>query len=155
MRVVGILPARLTSSRLPRKPLLAETGKTLIQHTWEAASQATSLDEVIVAADCEELADVVRTFGGRVELTGEHPSGTDRIAEVAKRCCPEAEIIVNIQGDEPEIDPAHIDDAVAELSSHLDWQMTTLVTPLKDRELLLSPNVVKAVCAADGRALYF
>ncbi|MBD3672099.1 MAG: 3-deoxy-manno-octulosonate cytidylyltransferase [Planctomycetaceae bacterium] len=155
MRVAGILPARLTSTRLPRKPLLAETGKTLIQHTWEAASNAETLDEVIVAADCEELAEVVRAFGGRVELTGEHPSGTDRIAEVAKRCCPEAEIIVNIQGDEPEIDPSHIDNAVAALTSHPDWQMTTLVTPLTDPELLRSPNVVKAVCASDGRALYF
>jgi len=155
MRIVGILPARLTSTRLPRKPLLAETGKTLIQHTWEAASRATSLDAVIVAADCDELAGAVNSFGGHVELTGEHPSGTDRIAEVVERCCPEAEIIVNIQGDEPEIDPAHIDAAVSALESHPDWHMTTLVTPLKDAALLASPNVVKAVCAEDGRALYF
>ena len=153
MSVVGILPARLTSTRLPRKPLLAETGKTLIQHTWEAALQAKSLDEVIIAADCEELADVVHQFGARVELTGEHPSGTDRIAEVAKRCYPDTDIIVNIQGDEPEIDPSHIDDAVTALQTHTDWQMTTLVTPLIDPELLHSPNVVKAVCAADGRVL--
>ncbi|MDG2390060.1 MAG: 3-deoxy-manno-octulosonate cytidylyltransferase [Planctomycetaceae bacterium] len=155
MRVVGILPARLSSTRLARKPLLAETGKTLIQHTWEAASQAKSLDAVIVAADCDELAAAVKSFGGHVELTGEHPSGTDRIAEVVERCCPEAEIIVNIQGDEPEIDPAHVDAAVAALEAHPDWQMTTLVTPLTDPELLASPNVVKAVCADDGRALYF
>lgn len=155
MRAIGILPARLTSTRLPRKPLLAETGKPLIQHTWEAALRARSLDGVIVAADCTELAEAVRSFGGRVELTGEHPSGTDRIAEVARRSCAGAEIIVNIQGDEPEIDPAHIDAAVRALESHPDWQMTTLVTPLTDPELLASPNVVKAVIAQDGRALYF
>lgn len=155
MRAIGILPARLTSTRLPRKPLLAETGKTLIQHTWEAAMRARSLDGVIVAADCSELAETVKTFGGYCELTGDHPSGTDRIAEVARRSCPDAEIIVNIQGDEPEIDPAHIDSAVEALKSHPDWQMTTLVTPLTDPELLASPNVVKAVIAQDGRAIYF
>jgi 3-deoxy-manno-octulosonate cytidylyltransferase (CMP-KDO synthetase) len=155
MRAIGILPARLNSTRLPRKPLLAETGKPLIQHTWEAAMRARSLDAVIVAADCNELAEVVKSFGGYCELTGEHPSGTDRIAEVARRSCGGAEIIVNIQGDEPEIDPAHIDAAVEALKEHSDWQMSTLVTPLNDPELLASPNVVKAVIAQDGRALYF
>lgn len=155
MPIVGILPARLFSTRLARKPLLSETGKTLIQHTWEAASSAASLDEIVVAVDCQELADVVASFGGRYELTGNHPSGTDRIAEVARRSFPDAEIIVNIQGDEPEIDPAHIDSAVAALQAHPGWQMTTLVTPLTEPEMLSSPNVVKAVCAADGRALYF
>lgn len=155
MHVVGILPARLESTRLPRKPLLRETGKTLIQHTWEAASEAKSLDTVLIAVDSQELLDAVRSFGGVGVLTGEHPSGTDRIAEVADRCCPDAEVIVNIQGDEPEIDPGHIDAAVEALRDRSDWQMSTLVTPLKDRESLLSPHVVKAVCAADGRALYF
>lgn len=155
MEAVGILPARLTSTRLPRKPLLAETGKTLIQHTWEAACAARSLREVIVAADCEELKAVVDAFGGRCELTGEHPSGTDRVAEVARRCCPDADIVVNIQGDEPEIDPGHIDLAVQALVEHPEWQMSTLSTPLRDMGLVTSPNVVKVVTAADGAALYF
>lgn len=155
MHAVGILPARLGSTRLTRKPLLAETGKTLIQHTWEAALCCETLSEILVAVDAPELAETVRAFGGRCELTGEHPSGTDRIAEVVRRCCPNAEIVVNIQGDEPEIDPAHVDAAVRALAEHPDWQMSTLVTPIRDTGQLHSPHLVKAVVAADGRALYF
>ena len=88
MRVYGIIPARLQSSRLPRKLLLAETGKPLLQYTWEQACRAKSLAEVIVATDSEEIARAVERFGGRVEMTGEHPSGTDRIAEVVRRSLP-------------------------------------------------------------------
>ena len=98
MRAYGVIPARLQSTRLPRKLLLAETGRPLLQYTWEAACRARSLAEVIVATDSMEIADVVRRFGGRCEMTGEHPSGTDRIAEVARRCCPDADVVVNIQG---------------------------------------------------------
>ena len=109
MRVSGIIPARLKSTRLPRKLLLAETGRPLIEYTWDAVCRAKSLSEVIIAADDDEIIRAVRRFGGRCEMTGEHPSGTDRIAEVVRRCCSESDVIVNIQGDEPEIDPTHID----------------------------------------------
>ncbi|MGE3314296.1 MAG: 3-deoxy-manno-octulosonate cytidylyltransferase [Planctomycetaceae bacterium] len=155
MKVVGIIPARLQSSRLPRKLLLDQTGKPLIQYTWEAASRAKSLAEVIVATDSPEIAAVVRRFGGRAEITGEHPSGTDRIAEVARRACPDAEILVNIQGDEPEIDAKQIDVMVETLRNHPAVEMATLATPITRREELDDHSCNKVVCAADGRALYF
>ena len=93
MKTYGIIPARLQSTRLPRKLLLAETGKPLIQYAWEAAKRASSLDEVLIATDSEEIAAVCRKFGARAEMTGEHPSGTDRIAEVVRRCCSEDDVI--------------------------------------------------------------
>jgi 3-deoxy-manno-octulosonate cytidylyltransferase (CMP-KDO synthetase) len=155
MKVVGIIPARLNSTRLPRKALLAETGKSLVQHTWETAKRVRSFDQVIVATDSEEIAEVVRSFGGCCEMTGVHQSGTDRVAEVVRRYCHEAEIVVNLQGDEPELDPIHIDAAINALAEHPEWQMTTLVTPIVDLDVLRTPHVVKAVCAKNGRALYF
>src|SRR5213078_759560 len=109
LRSTIVIPARLASTRLPRKLLLAETGKPLIQHTYEAACRATRPASVIVAADCEEIAAVVRSFGGRVELTSpDCASGTDRVAEIARNL-PDVDVIVNIQGDEPEISAAAID----------------------------------------------
>jgi 3-deoxy-manno-octulosonate cytidylyltransferase (CMP-KDO synthetase) len=155
MRVYGIIPARLQSSRLPRKLLLDETGKPLIQYTWEQACRAESLAEVIVATDSEEIARTVRKFGGRAEMTGEHPSGTDRVAEVVRRSCRDAKIIVNIQGDEPEIDPRHIDVLVKTLSDHPGVEMSTLATPITSRRELDDHSCNKVVCGVDGRALYF
>ena len=155
MRVSGIIPARLKSTRLPRKLLLAETGRPLIQYTWDAVRQAKSLSEVIIAADDDEIVRAVRSFDGRCEMTGEHPSGTDRIAEVVRRCCSESDIIVNIQGDEPEIDPAHIDLLVQLMSSNLNASMATLSTPITSREQLDDPSCVKVVCGSAGQALYF
>src|SRR5580700_5447848 len=155
MRVFGVIPARLQSSRLPRKLLLSETGKPLLQYTWEQACQARSLTSVVIATDSDEIARVVRGFGGRVEMTGEHPSGTDRIAEVVRRCCRDAEIIVNIQGDEPEIEPSHIDLLVKTLSDRAGVEMSTLATPITSRTELDDHSCNKVVCADDGRALYF
>lgn len=155
MHVTGIIPARLQSSRLPRKLLLAETGRPLLQYTWEAACGTRSLDEVIVATDSEEIAEVVRGFGGHCELTGEHASGTDRIAEVVRRCCPKSEIVVNVQGDEPEIDPTQIDGLVALLAEDPAAEMATLCTPITTRDVLDDPSCTKVVCGADGQALYF
>ncbi len=155
MRVCGIIPARLQSSRLPRKLLLAETGQTLLQYTWEQACRAKSLSEVIVATDSPEIATAVKKFGGRVEMTGEHPSGTDRIAEVVRRSCREAQIVVNVQGDEPEIDPAYIDLLVKTLHEHPGVEMSTLATPITSRRELDDHSCNKVVCADDGRALYF
>lgn len=151
----GFIPARLASTRLPRKLLLAETGQPLIQYTWEAASKARSLAGVIVVADHEEIVQAVRAFGGRCEMTGEHPSGTDRIAEVVRRSFSDADIVVNIQGDEPEIDPGNIDILVNTLIRHPQAQMATLATRITTREQRDSPSCVKVVCGGDGRALYF
>lgn len=155
MFVTGIIPARLKSTRLPRKLLLAETGRPLIQYTWDAANRARSLSEVIIAADDAEIVSAVRRFGGRCELTGEHPSGTDRIAEVVRRCCSDADVIVNVQGDEPEIDPASIDMLVELMQSNPRAAMATLCTPITSREQLDDPNCVKVVCGSAGQALYF
>ena len=155
MRTYGIIPARLGSSRLHRKMLLAETGKPLIQYAWEAASRAKSLSEVLIATDSEEIAGVARGFGARVELTGDHPSGSDRIAEVVRRACGDAEIIVNVQGDEPEVDPAVIDRLAESLRSHPHVEMATLAAPIQSIAVLEDRSCVKVVRAADGRALYF
>lgn len=160
MRVTGIIPARLESSRLPGKLLLSETGKPLIQHTWESAAKSQVLQsngslDLVVATDSQSIAEAVNRFGGRVELTGQHPCGTDRIAEVVRRCYPDSEIIVNIQGDEPDIDPQAIDQVASLLIDDPDAAMATLCTPITDAAVLDDPDCVKAVCASDGRALYF
>ena len=155
MRAIGVIPARLQSSRLPRKLLLAETGKPLLQHTWEQACRASGLDELFVATDSEEIAATVRAFGGAVAMTGEHPSGTDRIAEVARTLSQPADIVVNIQGDEPELDPQQIDLAVELLHEAPDAALSTLATPITAAEERDDPSCVKVVRAVDGRALYF
>jgi 3-deoxy-manno-octulosonate cytidylyltransferase (CMP-KDO synthetase) len=152
---IGYIPARLASTRLPGKLLLADTGKPLLQHTWEAARRARSLIDVVVASDSAEIAETVLSFGGRCELTGEHPSGTDRIAEVVARAFDATEVIVNIQGDEPEVDPQSIDLLVQLLVEHPQADMSTLATPIRKREVRDSHSCVKVVCGADGRALYF
>ncbi|MFQ5735189.1 MAG: 3-deoxy-manno-octulosonate cytidylyltransferase [Planctomycetaceae bacterium] len=155
MQVVGVIPARLQSTRLPRKLLLDDTGKPLIQYVWEAATRTATLDDVIVAADCEEICETVRCFGGRAELTGAHSCGTDRVAEVVRRCCPNADVIVNLQGDEPELEPADVDRLVESMRRHADDEMATLATPIRDADTLRDPGCVKVVTAGDGRALYF
>lgn len=159
MKAVGIIPARLQSSRLPRKLLLDETGKPLLQHTWEAACGASSLDDVWVATDSEEIAFAVGEFGGQAILTGDHPSGTDRIAEAVRLLELPHEIVINIQGDEPEIDPAHIDELFESLASSegssSDCQMATLACPINSIEVLNDPSCCKVVVSQDGRALYF
>jgi 3-deoxy-manno-octulosonate cytidylyltransferase (CMP-KDO synthetase) len=150
-----VIPARLASTRLPRKLLLAETGKPLIQHTYEAAARARRPAGVLVAADCEEIFSAVRSFGGQVELTSpECASGTDRVAEVARRR-PEFDVFVNVQGDEPEISATAIDLAVDLLERNPDAVMSTLATPIRTKEKLYDPACVKVVFDAAGRALYF
>lgn len=155
MKTYGIIPARLASTRLPRKLLLAETGKPLLQYAWEAARRARSLHEVIIAADSEELAEAAIGFGARVEMTGEHPSGSDRIAEVVRRSCRDAGCVVNLQGDEPEMDAGAIDQLVEAMKLRPDVEMATLATPITSLAVLEDRACVKVVCAADGRALYF
>jgi 3-deoxy-manno-octulosonate cytidylyltransferase (CMP-KDO synthetase) len=150
MKILGVIPARYASTRFPGKPLHPIAGKPLIQHVVERCQQARSLSEIIVATDDPRIAEVARRFC-RVEMTRtDHPSGTDRIAEVAARCPCDA--VVNVQGDEPLMDPAVIDavaDALAEAA------MSTAATPIRDPAEYENPNVVKVVVSAAGRALYF
>jgi 3-deoxy-manno-octulosonate cytidylyltransferase (CMP-KDO synthetase) len=150
-----VIPARLASTRLPRKLLLAQTGQPLIQHTYEAASRATRPCGVLVAADCDEIAAAVRAFGGRVELTSlDCASGTDRVAEIA-RLLPGVDIFVNVQGDEPEISARAIDLAIELLESDPTAVMSTLATPIRNQEQLLDPACVKVIFDQRRRAIYF
>ncbi|MCA9005319.1 MAG: 3-deoxy-manno-octulosonate cytidylyltransferase [Planctomycetaceae bacterium] len=155
MQVCGVIPARLQSTRLPGKLLLNETGKSLIQHTWEAAASSEKLDRLIVATDSLEIMECVHGFGGKACLTGEHPNGTDRIAEVAKQELFDAEIIVNIQGDEPEISPVFIDQLIEVLLQSPTADMATLATPIRDLAQLQDSSCTKVVCRSDGSAMYF
>lgn len=150
-----VIPARLESTRLPRKLLLRDTGKPLIQHTYEAACRATRALGVRVAADHEEIATVVRSFGGHVEMTDPNaPSGTDRVAEVARHLA-NADVIVNVQGDEPEIAGSAIDLAIELLEANPAAVMSTLATPIRSREQLNDPACVKVVFDSRQRAMYF
>ena len=154
-RCVVVIPARLASTRLPQKMLLCDTGKPLLQHTYESACSANRPDAVVVATDHPEIARAVERFGGTVVLTSpDCPSGTDRVAEAARQM-PDAQIFVNVQGDEPEISPAAIDRLIALLEDNPFAGMTTLATPLRDPEQLANPACVKVVCDNAGRALYF
>jgi len=150
-----IIPARLASTRLPQKLLLRETGKSLIQHTHEAARRATRPQGILVATDHIEIFDEVRSFGGRAEMTDPNaPSGTDRVAEVARHMTG-VDIIVNLQGDEPEIAGGSIDLAIELLEKNPTAVMSTLATPICSRQPLEDPACVKVVFDAAGRALYF
>ncbi|MCU0959595.1 MAG: 3-deoxy-manno-octulosonate cytidylyltransferase [Pirellulaceae bacterium] len=155
LRSYIVIPARLASSRLPRKLLLCETGKPLIQHTYEAAQRAVRPAGILVAADHEEIAAAVRQFGGQVVLTDPAATcGTDRVAEVA-RSLPDIDIFVNLQGDEPEVSGQAIDRVIELLESHAQADMATLATPIRCRTQLQDPACVKVVCNALGEALYF
>ena len=150
MRIIGIIPARYASTRFPGKPLVPIAGKALVQHVVERCQQAKAIAEVIIATDDARIRDVAEQFC-RVEMTAaEHPSGTDRVAEVAARC--ECDAAVNIQGDEPLIDPAIIDAVAGALATA---EMSTAATPIRKLEEYENPNVVKVVVSAAGRALYF
>lgn len=150
-----VIPARLASTRLPRKLLLRETGKSVLQHTYESASQARLPSGICVAADGEEIASEVRSFGGNVQLSDPAcASGTDRVAEVA-RGLDAADIVVNVQGDEPEISGHAIDLAVRLLQQNPTAVMSTLATPIRTREQLLDPACVKVIFDQMGKAIYF
>jgi 3-deoxy-manno-octulosonate cytidylyltransferase (CMP-KDO synthetase) len=154
MKIVGIIPARLQSTRLPRKLLLNATGKPLIQYVWDTACQCPELHDVVVATDSTEIADVVTSFGGRAEMTGNHNSGTDRIAEVTRRCFPDADAIVNLQGDEPELDPSVVSALVREIRRP-ECQMATVAAPITSADVVRDPSCVKVVTDINGRAMYF
>ena len=152
--VVGIIPARFHSTRFEGKVLAPLAGKPLIQHVYERAQGARCLERVLVATDDERIVRAVEAFGGEAVMTSpEHPSGTDRAAEVARGL--EAEIVVNIQGDEPLIRPEMIEAAVAPLEADPAVVMGTLMCRLKDPAELADPNVTKVVVDREGFALYF
>ena len=150
MKIIGVIPARYASTRFPGKPLAPIAGKPLIQHVVERCRGARFLKEVIVATDDERIADVAALFAQVVMTSKEHPSGTDRVAEVMKQS--DCEAAINIQGDEPLIDPAVID-AVAKALSNAT--MATAASPIRDAGDYDNPNVVKVVVNMADRALYF
>ncbi len=155
MKTLIVIPARLASTRLPRKLLLNETGKTLLEHTFAAARCSQLADEVIVAADDREIYEAVTAFGGNVEMTAStHQSGTDRAAEVSARHR-QFDIVVNVQGDEPEIPGAAIDMAIQMLVDDPQAVVATLATPIHSRQQLDDSSCVKVVMDARQRAMYF
>jgi 3-deoxy-manno-octulosonate cytidylyltransferase (CMP-KDO synthetase) len=154
LAIVAIIPARFGSTRLPGKPLSDIHGRPMIQHVYERARMARLVDRVLVATDDERIAATVRGFGGDVAMTSaDHATGTDRIAEAARSC--DAEIVVNVQGDEPMLDPRWMDEAIEPVVADGAIPMSTLSLPLRDVDEMLSPSVVKVVTDAHGDALYF
>ena len=153
--IVGIIPARYASTRFPGKPLIDLGGKSMIQRVYEQATAAASLHTVVVATDDSRIFDHVLSFGGQAMMTSpDHPSGTDRCAEVAM-AFPQAQWFVNIQGDEPFISPSQIDKVVAPLLADPTKELATLVKRIQKEDELFSMHVVKAVIRSDGMALYF
>lgn len=157
-KVVGIIPARYASTRFPGKPLVPILGKSLIQRTYENALRCPALEELIVATDDQRIFDHVKTFGGKVVMTPENcPTGTDRLAEVLRHeeSLKSVEVIMNVQGDEPCIDPAVIASVVKALQDNAEAAMSTAITPIHSTEEAHNPNVVKCVIDSRHFALYF
>ena len=152
-KVKAIIPARLESHRLPRKLLLADTGKPLIQHTYEAVKKCSRLDDVLVATDSREIEEVVRGFGGQVVMTGEASNGTERVYQATQVIEEDPDtLIINVQGDEPTIKPNWINRLI---SDHYQTEITTLANPLSEKEKQ-DPSKVKVVFRASNfNALYF
>lgn len=154
MKTAIVIPARYASTRLPGKPLLKQTGKYLIQHVHERARESRRAGRVIIATDDPRIVAAVKGFGGEVVMTRrDHASGTDRVAEVAERL--DADVVVNLQGDEPLVDPAALDLLPTLLERDRECDMATLAVPITTAEQWHNPNCVKVVCDAAGRALYF
>lgn len=158
MKAVVVIPARYASTRLPCKLILPEvksvTGRYIIEHVYQNVKQARQIHQVIVATDNQLIYDIVRGFGGDVEMTSvSHTSGTDRIAEVAGRL--DADVIVNVQGDEPEMNASMIDQVINALAEDQDAVIATLAHEIKNTAELANPNVVKVVLDNGGYALYF
>jgi len=154
MNVICIIPARYGSRRFPGKPLASDTGRPLIQHVCEAAAAARRVDTVLVATDEERIRQAVEGFGGRCVMTrSEHPCGTSRVAEAAD-AFPEADVVINVQGDEPDLDPALLDRLVETMEADASIEAATLAGPLAEEEWD-DPGAVKVVLDARGDALYF
>ncbi len=155
MSITAIIPARYASTRFPGKPLAKETGKYLIEHVYEQVSKAKSLDSVLIATDDVRIAEACESFGGVYEMTrDDHQCGTDRLAEVAEKR-PEIELIVNVQGDEPEIDPGSIDLLVDLIRNDELVDIATLCAVIENEREVTDPNVVKVVLDKKSHALYF
>ena len=155
MKTAIVIPARYASQRLPGKPLLRTTGKYLVQHVYDRACQSRRADVVIVATDDSRIADAVQAFGGEVAMTrSDHPTGTDRVAEVIARM-PEARLIVNIQGDEPMLDPLMLEEVVAPFHQGTSVGLVTLKKEVFHETEFADPGVVKVVTDPNGIALYF
>lgn len=154
MRILGVIPARYTSTRLEGKALRDILGKSMIQHVYERARRSQRLSEVLVATDDERIRKAVEGFGGKAMMTSpEHKSGTDRVAEVAENV--DVDIVVNIQGDEPLLDPIMIDECVSPFSIDPQAQMATVMKRLSRESTYADPAVVKVVRDLSGKALYF
>jgi 3-deoxy-manno-octulosonate cytidylyltransferase (CMP-KDO synthetase) len=154
MKVICIIPARYGSKRFPGKPLASETGRPLIQHVYEAAAGARRVDAVFIATDDDRIRAAVELFGGRVVMTrAEHPCGTNRVAEAAAKVGG-ADIVINLQGDEPELDPALLDLVVETMADDPAIEAATVAGPLLPEEVL-DPGAVKVARAVSGDALYF
>ena len=154
-RILGVIPARFASSRFPGKALAIIASKPMIQHVFERASRSRYLSDLVIATDDERIAAAARAFRAPVRMTlPDHPSGTDRVAEVAS-AYPDVELIVNIQGDEPLIDPEAIDAAILSVLGDPTVSMGTLMKRIENPEEVSNPNVVKVVTDLHGRAIYF
>ena len=155
MQILAVIPARYASTRLPGKPLLADTGRTLIQHVVEAAQKSLRLTRIVVATDDQRIYDAVKEFGGEAVMTrDDHVSGTDRVAEAA-RIVGDVDLVINLQGDEPEISPESIDLLVDVMVNRPEASMGTLGTPIFDESIYRDPACVKVVKDDGGYALYF
>lgn len=155
MKSICVIPARYSSTRLPGKPLKDICGKPMICRVWERARQAKSVTEVIVATDDDRILQAVEKNHGQAMMTrADHKTGTDRLAEVAEKF-PDATVVVNVQGDEPLIEPSLIDELVAEFVKDKNLQMATVATELLDVEEMRNPNNVKVVLDKNNNALYF
>ena len=154
MTSVAVIPARYASTRFPGKPLAEIAGRPMIEHVYRRAADAPGIDAVVVATDDERVASAVERFGGIARMTGSHHrTGMDRIAEVARDL--HCSIVVNVQGDEPLVDPSAISLMIDALRGDADLQMATLRTPIRLEEDYASPHVVKVVVGGNGDALYF
>jgi 3-deoxy-manno-octulosonate cytidylyltransferase (CMP-KDO synthetase) len=153
-KVVVVIPARYGSTRLPGKPLVSIAGKPMIQHVFERAKLAQCVNQVIVATDDERIVKAVEAFGGEARMTrSDHRTGTERVAEVAAHV--EGDVFVNVQGDEPLLDPAAVDAAVTSLLEDPPASIATVATPIKMPADIMDPNVVKTVLDFEGNAIYF
>ncbi len=153
-KVVVVIPARYGSTRLPGKPLVSLNGQPMIQRVYERAKSARRVDRVIVATDDDRIVKAVTSFGGEARMTRpDHRTGTERVAEVAAHV--EGEVFVNVQGDEPLLDPAAVDTAVSALLEEPQAAVATVATPIKVPGDIMDPNVVKVVLDFDDNALYF
>lgn len=154
-KIIGLIPARFASTRFPGKPLVDIKGKTMIQRVYEQAKKSKSLSDVIVATDDERISNAVAQFGGKACMTSaDHPSGTDRCMEVVERMNLQADAVVNIQGDEPFIDPGQID-LLCSCFNDERTELATLIKKISSEEILFSPNSPKVITDISGFALYF